>query len=154
MENSARPIIIIKKKAGHGGHHGGAWKVAYADFVTTMMALFIVLWIIGQGAATKEAIAKYFRDPGVFKEGGAAIVVQGGTGILPGERLPVGGNEEEATKSGAAREEAALQGAARKFSEMTSFEKVRDQIKIEVSKEGLRIELMERENSPFYEVGS
>ena len=41
-----RPIIIIKKKAGHGGHHGGAWKVAYADFVTAMMALFIVLWLL------------------------------------------------------------------------------------------------------------
>ena len=41
-----RPIIIVKKKVSHGGHHGGAWKVAYADFVTAMMALFIVLWLL------------------------------------------------------------------------------------------------------------
>src|SRR5216117_81984 len=63
MENSARPIIIIKKKAGHGGHHGGAWKVAYADFVTAMMALFIVLWLLNTSKPVKEAIAGYFKDP-------------------------------------------------------------------------------------------
>src|SRR5438874_707923 len=63
MENSARPIIIIKKKAGHGGHHGGAWKVAYADFVTAMMALFIVLWLLNTSKPVREAIAGYFRDP-------------------------------------------------------------------------------------------
>jgi chemotaxis protein MotB len=151
--------IIVKKSKHGGGHHGGAWKVAYADFVTTMMALFIVLWIVGQGSATKEAIAKYFRDPGAFKEGGAGTILQGGTGILPGERMPVGGNEEEATKNGAAmREEAALQGAARRVGELAStsgaFDKIKDQIKIQVAKEGLRIELMERENSPFYQVGN
>jgi chemotaxis protein MotB len=151
--------IIIKKNRHGGGHHGGAWKVAYADFVTTMMALFIVLWIVGQGSATKEAIAKYFRDPGVFKEGGASTVIPGGTGIFPGERMPVGGNEVEATKNGAAmREEAALQGAARRLGELAStsgvFDKLKNQIKIQVGKEGLRIELMERDNSPFYQVGN
>src|SRR5213080_2735204 len=63
MENSARPIIIIKKKAGHGGHHGGAWKVAYADFVTAMMALFIVLWLMNTSKPVQEAISGYFKDP-------------------------------------------------------------------------------------------
>ena len=57
---------IVKKKGGHGGHHGGAWKVAYADFVTAMMALFIVLWIVGQSKSTKEAVAGYFKDPTNF----------------------------------------------------------------------------------------
>src|SRR5512144_1467018 len=60
---SKRPIIIIQKKGGHGGHHGGAWKVAYADFVTAMMALFIVLWILGQGEEVKQAVSGYFKDP-------------------------------------------------------------------------------------------
>ena len=55
-----RPIIIIKKKAAHGGHHGGAWKVAYADFVTAMMALFIVLWLLNTSKPVKEAIAGIF----------------------------------------------------------------------------------------------
>ena len=67
-------VIIIKKKAKHGGHHGGAWKVAYADFVTAMMALFIVLWLLTQSdEASKERIAQYFR-----------------TGMLPGGTLTIG----------------------------------------------------------------
>src|ERR1700749_4992596 len=57
------PIIIIKKKGGHGGHHGGAWKVAYADFVTAMMALFIVLWLLNSSKQVQEAVGGYFKDP-------------------------------------------------------------------------------------------
>jgi chemotaxis protein MotB len=61
--DGSRPIIIIKKKGGHGGHHGGAWKVAYADFVTAMMALFIVLWLLNTNKPVREAVAGYFKDP-------------------------------------------------------------------------------------------
>jgi chemotaxis protein MotB len=61
------PIIVIKRKGGHGGHHGGAWKVAYADFVTAMMALFIVLWLLSSSKPVKEAIAGYFKDPNFDK---------------------------------------------------------------------------------------
>ena len=64
MADNVAPIIIIKKKVAHGGHHGGAWKVAHADFVTAMMALFIVLWLINSSESTKKAIAGYFNDPG------------------------------------------------------------------------------------------
>src|SRR5437016_320133 len=73
-----QPIIIIKK-AGHGkhGHHGGAWKVAYADFVTAMMAFFLVMWIVGQSPQVKAAVAGYFRDPGAFEH-------QRSAGLLPG----------------------------------------------------------------------
>src|SRR5436309_9877817 len=65
-----QPIIIIKK-AGHGkhGHHGGAWKVAYADFVTAMMAFFLVMWIVGLDKPTRQAIAAYFNNPGLFQSG-------------------------------------------------------------------------------------
>ena len=63
MAAKAQPIIVIKKKGGHGGHHGGAWKVAYADFVTAMMSLFIVLWLMGQSEQVKKAVAGYFNDP-------------------------------------------------------------------------------------------
>jgi len=55
--------IIIKRIGGHGGHHGGAWKVAYADFVTAMMALFIVLWLMNSSKPIQEAISGYFKDP-------------------------------------------------------------------------------------------
>ncbi len=60
---NAKPIIVIKKKGGHGGHHGGAWKVAYADFVTAMMALFIVLWLLNTSQKVQKAVGGYFRDP-------------------------------------------------------------------------------------------
>ena len=56
-------IIIINKKGGHGKHHGGAWKVAYADFVTGMMALFIVLWLMNASKPVQEAVGGYFKDP-------------------------------------------------------------------------------------------
>jgi len=59
-------IRIVKRKRGHEGHHGGAWKVAYADFVTAMMAFFLVMWIIGLNQNIKEAISGYFRDPAQF----------------------------------------------------------------------------------------
>jgi chemotaxis protein MotB len=61
-------IRIVKKKGGGHGHHGGAWKVAYADFVTAMMAFFLVMWLIGMDAQTRAAIAAYFRDPVGFME--------------------------------------------------------------------------------------
>jgi len=57
-----RPIII-KRTAAHAGHHGGAWKVAYADFVTAMMALFIVLWLLNSSKQIREAVGGYFKDP-------------------------------------------------------------------------------------------
>jgi chemotaxis protein MotB len=63
MTAKTQPIIVIKKKGGHGGHHGGAWKVAYADFVTAMMSLFIVLWLMGSSEKVKKAVAGYFNDP-------------------------------------------------------------------------------------------
>ena len=77
------PIIVVKKKKGHGGHHGGAWKVAYADFVTAMMALFIVLWIMSQGQAIMEAVAAYFRDPGVFTSGKHGGILRGEPMLFP-----------------------------------------------------------------------
>ena len=76
MENETPPIIIIKKKVGHAGHHGGAWKVAYADFVTAMMALFIVLWLMNTSEPTKKAIAGYFRD-------GVSKTTETGNGFRP-----------------------------------------------------------------------
>src|SRR5215831_10982289 len=73
MADDQRPRIIVKKKAAHGAHHGGAWKVAYADFVTAMMALFMVLWLLTQAdMKLRSQIAQYFRDQGVLS-GGMAI---------------------------------------------------------------------------------
>ena len=66
-EPQKKPRRRKKKARGHAAHHGGAWKVAYADFVTAMMALFLVLWLVSQAdTKVKQAIASYFRSPGVF----------------------------------------------------------------------------------------
>jgi chemotaxis protein MotB len=67
MADAQPPIIIKKKKHGHG-HHGGAWKLAYADLVTAMMAFFLVMWIIGLDINTKQGIANYFNNPGAFRQ--------------------------------------------------------------------------------------
>ena len=69
LEVKKKPVrrVRVKKARHHGGHHGGSWKVAYADFVTAMMALFLVLWLVSQGDhKLKAAIANYFRAPGAF----------------------------------------------------------------------------------------
>src|SRR5215813_10373824 len=87
------PIVVKKIKKGHGGHHGGAWKVAYADFVTAMMALFLLLWILATAnPSTKASLAQYFRDPGVFETstggGGDNPVTQfsGQVGVLDAQQ--------------------------------------------------------------------
>src|ERR1700739_3450576 len=79
MNKARETIIIVRKKRSHGAkHHGGAWKVAFADFMTSMMALFLVLWIVTQSSDIRTAIAGYFQDPlGRANEFGASI--------LPGE---------------------------------------------------------------------
>lgn len=78
-----KTIIIVKKVSGHGGHHGGSWKVAYADFVTSMMALFMVLWLVNSASTTtRERIASYFKRPGVFELGSGTPLEQGNQGIL------------------------------------------------------------------------
>lgn len=84
-----KPIIVIKKKGGHGGHHGGAWKVAYADFVTAMMAFFMVMWLVNSAEViTKQNIASYFRRPGIFNQGSGTPLEIGGAGILEDSFAP------------------------------------------------------------------
>ena len=156
MSGRDEPRVKIIVKKGHGGgHHGGAWKVAYADFVTTMMALFIVLWIVSQNDALKQAIATYFKDPGAFKEGRAPLTTPGGSGLLPGGRPDP---EFLQAVSAANREEKALEEAAERVRKLTSaggpFPNLHEQVKVDVTPEGLRIELVERDGVPFFEVGS
>ena len=154
MKGETVRVKIVKKKGHGGGHHGGAWKVAYADFVTTMMALFIVLWIVGQNAEVKEAVASYFKDPGTFKESRAAKLTEGGSGLLPGEQK----GPKEVDAETYEKEQTALQEAAERIKHLTDkgggFEELKDQVGIQITSEGLRIELMERDGLPFFEVGS
>lgn len=132
------PIVVIKKKGGHGGHHGGAWKVAYADFVTAMMALFIVLWLMNSSKQLQVAVGGYFKDPtGTAKKVGTN---QSGTG----ESFPL-------TKQNLAQLKEQLQKSIRSINDL---EKLRKNIEMTVTAEGLRIELLESQNGTFFESGS
>lgn len=133
-----QPIIVIKRKGGHEGHHGGAWKVAYADFVTAMMSLFIVLWLMNQSEQIKKAVAGYFNDP--RGTGGLMGTAVSGTG--PGT-APLKNVNMEALKQ---KLEAEI--AAKK-----ELEKLKKQIAMTVTPEGLRIEMLEGKDGTFFETG-
>ena len=139
FENSSdlQPIII-KKKVIHGGHHGGAWKVAYADFVTAMMALFIVLWLMNSSQEVKRAVGGYFRDP----TGKSDKVGSGAGGVGLGIEI-----QKKNLQSLKERMEAALKQAP-------TFTKLKNQIEMTVTGEGFRIELAEGEAATFFESGN
>ena len=141
MAAKAQPIIVIKKKGGHGGHHGGAWKVAYADFVTAMMALFIVLWLMAQNDPVKKAVAGYFNDP----RGTANLL---GT-TMAGNGVAVTQNDQNAKKLEELKQKLEAEIKAKK-----ELEKLSKQIEITITPEGLRIELIEGKNGTFYQSGS
>ncbi len=132
-----RPIII-KKKVIHGGHHGGAWKVAYADFVTAMMALFIVLWLLNTSEKIQKAVGGYFRDP-------SGIATKIGTDMQgAAENFVLSKDNMEALKD-------QLQKAIR---EVPNFDKLKNYIDMTVTNEGLRIELTESAAGTFFDSGS
>ena len=136
--DKTRPIIILKKKGGHGGHHGGAWKVAYADFVTAMMALFIVLWLLNSSKQVQEAVGGYFKDPtGTAKKVGSNMTGSGENFTLTRDNMP--------------KLKEQLQTAMR---QMVDFEKLKSHIEMTVTAEGLRIELSESATGTFFDSGS
>jgi len=152
--SKGQPVIIVKKR-GHGGHahHGGAWKVAYADFVTAMMAFFLVMWLVAQSPQVKAAVAGYFRDPGVFETTRGGGVLPGGaeglreTGVTPAA---------EPNNVRAAREvlERAAERVRHALADVPALKALQDRIEITVTPEGLRIELLEDAQKSFFAVGS
>jgi chemotaxis protein MotB len=141
MAAKAQSIIVIKKKGGHGGHHGGAWKVAYADFVTALMSLFIVLWLMGSSEKVRKAVAGYFNDP----KGTANLL---GT-TMTGNGIEVTQSDENTKRLAELKEKLEEEIKAKK-----DLEKLIKQIEITITSEGLRIELLEDKNGTFYQSGS
>ena len=141
----AQPIIIIKKKGHHGGHHGGAWKVAYADFVTAMMALFIVLWLLSSTSKqTQEQIAGYFNDPkGTATKKGSE-----------GKPTPKAQGQAQAQAQYSPNLDALKKQLLRALQDVDLLNKLRKQIEITVTDEGLRVDLIEDKNGTFFELGS
>jgi chemotaxis protein MotB len=132
-------IIVIKRKSGHGGHHGGAWKVAYADFVTAMMSLFIVLWLMNSSEKIKKAVAGYFNDPR-------------GTAALMGTTMT--GNGETVSAAAANDMQKLKEKLEDQIRAKKDLQKLSKQIEITITAEGLRIELLEGKDGTFYRSGS
>jgi chemotaxis protein MotB len=139
MPAPVQPIIIIKRvKKGHAAHHGGAWKVAYADFVTAMMALFMVLWLVSSSEQVKKAIGGYFNDPtGKGKDVGNGL-------------RGVGSESLSIQKDDMPKLKEKLEQAI-KTSE--PLDKIKEHVVMTVTGEGLRIELMEDDQGVFFQSG-
>ncbi len=139
-KGAAHPkIIIVRKVVGdHGDEHGGAWKVAYADFVTAMMALFIVLWLLSASEKVQKAVGGYFQDPtGKGRQTGTTTA-----GI--GETLTLNQKELELLKE-------KLEQAMR---QIPAFQNMAKQIRMTITAEGLRIDLLETQRVLFFETGN
>jgi chemotaxis protein MotB len=135
---SKKAIVIFKKAKAHAGHHGGAWKVAYADFVTAMMALFIVLWLMNTSDHVRKVIAGYFNDP----RGSSALTGSDRAGSA--DNLPLTRDNMQQFKE---RLEKAIM-------QTDHFKALSNQIEITITPEGLRIELLESKNGTFFDTGS
>lgn len=171
MENN-QPIIIKRVKRYGGGHHGGAWKIAFADFATAMMAFFLVLWLMS--SATPEqliAIAGYFKDPVGFSDSGSPYVIDlgGSPEMSPDQtlnpevkstpapdRVPVDADQQDAAAEQVEQDrlEMLLQELQTKINESPQLAKFKDQILFEITQDGLRIQIMDAENRPMFDIGS
>jgi chemotaxis protein MotB len=140
---SAKPgsptIIIVKKKHGeHDDEHGGAWKVAYADFVTAMMALFIVLWLLSASEKVQKAVGGYFQDPtGQGRQTGTTTA-----GI--GETLTVNRKDLQDLK----------EKLEQVLKQIPQLQRLENQIRMTITAEGLRIDLLETERGLFFDKGN
>jgi chemotaxis protein MotB len=141
--------IITRRKRGHG-HHGGAWKVAFADFMTSMFALFLVLWLVNQSSDVKSAIAGYFQDP-------LGRASEFGSSILPGEGAQASTvrplDPLQVLEMRRDRLQRVAQRLEQKLAEIPELAAVRKHIEIELTEDGLRIQLLEDSSGVFFETG-
>lgn len=150
LEFNDTPPIIKKKKKGEHGHHGGAWKVAYADFVTAMMALFIVLWVLGQSEEVKEAVAGYFQNPTGISIGTGAGLLKGGAKIINDKKA------EEMMRRAEEKAQLTKMGEeiVEQLNSQAEFSDLQGKVEIKFIDEGMLIELVESVDEAFFEVGT
>ena len=179
MSDDVRPIVIKRIKKTAGGHHGGAWKIAYADFVTAMMAFFLLMWLLGSTAAGDlKGIAEYFLNP-------VKVSMQGGTGMGDATSILKGGGKDLTSSAGQVKRgevEAKTKGVTlreakaelrkeferkekAKLNELKKdIEKLiennsilrqfKNQLLIDVTSEGLRIQIIDEKNRPMFDTSS
>ncbi|APO95249.1 flagellar motor protein MotB [Xanthomonas vesicatoria] len=175
-EGKSTVIIRRVKKVQGGGHHGGAWKVAFADFVTAMMAFFLVLWLMA--ATTKEqraAISEYFRNPsplsgkspapspGMNGPGGAStsMIKLGGTAdMAKGQKDEMGRKRDNAADTDVdsrakdkRRLEALMQDLKEAIDKSQALEPFKDQLLLDLTPDGLRIQIVDKQNRPMFDIG-
>jgi chemotaxis protein MotB len=179
-DDSTRPIVIKRKKVVAGGHHGGAWKIAYADFVTAMMAFFLLMWLLGSTAkGDLQGIADYFQNPlkvgmsGGSGVGDASSLIQGGGKDLTRSSGQVKEGDIEARKKTINLKETNQELAKKLFEEQEKtklkelkqrIEKVIDsnpalkqfknQLLLDITNEGLRIQIVDEQNRPMFDLSS
>ncbi|WP_024302816.1 flagellar motor protein MotB [Pseudogulbenkiania sp. MAI-1] len=160
-DESQRPIIVKRIKKGGHGHHGGAWKIAYADFVTAMMAFFLLMWLLGSvSQGTLQGIAEYFRTP-------LKVALAGGQGAGDATSMIKGGGTDLTRQAGQvkrAREEEIQQEKARlaklqkkiesNIQQSAVLKVYKNQLQLEMTPEGLRIQIIDEQNRPMFDSGS
>lgn len=159
-----RPIIIVRRKKVVHGHHGGAWKIAFADFMTALMALFLVLWLLSSSTPEqKQAVADYFSTPLIAAIGkgdrnaSSASVIPGGgpdPTFSEGERNRIDPREQQLLAEERERMEELKERIENVINSNAQLKEIRDQIRIDVTPEGLRIQLVDTEQRPMFELGS
>lgn len=178
-EDAARPIIVVKRKKNGAGHHGGAWKVAYADFVTAMMAFFMVMWLVASvSKEQRAAMFEYFHNPSM--EQGHSVKAapgQAGPGGASTSLIKLGGgldspktastshiplNKPEIVAehhTGAeAKEkeqlESLLEDLRKAIAMGQALEPFKDQLLLDITSEGLRVQIVDKQNRPMFDSGS
>ena len=173
MSEDVRPIVIKRIKKVAGGHHGGAWKLAYADFMTAMMAFFLLMWLLGSVASGDlKGIADYFANPvkvamqGGSGTGDATSILKGGGKDLTRSAGQVKTGEAPKSKEGRAamrkefeqREKAALGELKQNIEKLIDTNPVlrqfKNQLLIDVTAEGLRIQIIDEKNRPMFDTSS
>lgn len=165
MEDKKQPIIIKKVKKGGHGHHGGAWKVAYADFVTAMMAFFLLMWLLGSTTQDERAgISEFFQNPSAVQGPGGAstsMIELGGALEVPrseGTPLhqPERPSEEELAEfiQDQARLDDLMQRLKEQIESSPTMKDFKDQLLLDITSEGLRIQIVDKENRPMFDLGS
>ncbi|MCK0164223.1 flagellar motor protein MotB [Marinobacter sp. S6332] len=160
-----QPIIIKRKKVIAAGHHGGSWKVAFADFATAMMAFFLVLWLTATASPEqKKAVEGYFKDPVGFTEGGspnpvdlegsASVVSEASTDIDPNPIVIADEVVDTLSETLEQRRmEELFQELKQRIEENQTLQEFKDQLLIDITDEGLRIQIVDRSNRPMFDSG-
>jgi chemotaxis protein MotB len=156
MEERPQPIIIKKKKSGHGEHHGGAWKVAYADFVTALMAFFLVMWLVSMVAPEKKAaVADYMRNFNLFKESGSSFMDKSSQ-VLNQSDKGFRISSQELSRGSSGNKGLSSEEMVKKLKKAIEekLASVKNQVLVDIIEGGVRIQIVDAEGGTMFLSGS